>query len=76
MEEQNAEDLISEDQFLELLKRAREKDSEAILLLLKYFEQDMLQLSRNIRMPQEDAIQSMKLGLIELISNRRENSWT
>ncbi|MEF3305641.1 hypothetical protein [Paenibacillus sp. GYB003] len=59
-----------------IIHAAREKDSEALLWLLKYFEQDMIELSRNIRMPQEDALQSMKLELIELISKRREISWT
>jgi len=35
--------------------------------VIDLFEQEMISLSRFIKMPQEDALQTLKLALIELI---------
>jgi len=41
-------------------------DKHATKELLGFFEKDMIRLSRFIKMPKEDAIQTMKLELIEV----------
>ncbi|WP_256222576.1 helix-turn-helix domain-containing protein [Paenibacillus sp. OK076] len=49
-----------------LLTKAKNHDPDAMLKLLHYFEPEMLRHSRYISMPQEDALQHMRLVLIEL----------
>ncbi|MCY9763161.1 helix-turn-helix domain-containing protein [Paenibacillus alvei] len=66
MEKEDPTFSISEIEFLNLLHLAKQNDTDAILKLLKFFENDMLYLSRYIRMPKEDSLQSMSLALIEL----------
>lgn len=45
---------------------------DAMLELLNFFEKDMLKLSRYIQIPREDALQSMKLEMIELFKMNNE----
>ncbi|AEG60150.1 hypothetical protein V6C32_06195 [Desulforamulus ruminis] len=66
MERENSPISMSETEFLHLLSLAKENDSESILKLLEFFKKDILTLSKYINTTQEDAIQSMILGLIEL----------
>ncbi|MCE5168319.1 helix-turn-helix domain-containing protein [Paenibacillus profundus] len=67
MEEKMSQVSLSEDEFVELLLLARQNNKEAITQLLYYFEKDIIYLSKFIKMPNEDAIQSIKLELLELI---------
>lgn len=66
MEKENSLETISDSEFLALLSLAKQHDSDAILKLLHYFEEEMIKLSQFIRIPKEDAIQSMKLEMIDL----------
>ncbi len=66
MERENSPISMSETEFLHLLSLAKENDSESIFKLLEFFKKDILTLSKYINTTQEDAIQSMILGLIEL----------
>jgi hypothetical protein len=43
------------------------KDEQAMLDFLSLFEKDMDVLSRYMRMPKEDAIQWLKLGMMEIV---------
>lgn len=64
---------LSENEVLELLMLIqKENDEIATLKLLDFFEQDILHLARFIRMPREDAIQSMKVELIDLLKRKRK----
>lgn len=66
MEEKDTRKIESDTEFIELLNLARNRDSSAILRLLDHFEEDMINLIRYIRMPNDDALQIMKTDLIEL----------
>ncbi|MCY9529416.1 MULTISPECIES: hypothetical protein [Paenibacillus] len=67
METKDDSRIISEDYFLGLLSRMQNyNDKHATKELLGFFEKDMIRLSRFIKMPKEDAIQTMKLELIEV----------
>lgn len=69
METKNSPFTLSESDFLSLLTQAQLGDQAAMLQLVKYFEPDMIRYSRFIQMPKDDALQSLKLALIEMIRN-------
>ncbi|WP_322906258.1 hypothetical protein [Paenibacillus campi] len=59
-------------QFVMLLEQARRPDGQqAMLKLLDYYEPEMRQLSRYMPMSQEDAMQSLRLELIELLHSEQ-----
>ncbi|MBJ6360747.1 helix-turn-helix domain-containing protein [Paenibacillus sp. GCM10012307] len=66
METEDAQYTEPEDEFLELLSLAKKNDKNALLKLLHFFEEDMIRLCRFIRMPEEDALQTMTLEMIEV----------
>jgi|AraplaMF_Col_mLB_1032019.scaffolds.fasta_scaffold05845_6 Helix-turn-helix domain len=67
MEEESSQQTISDSEFLDLLPKAKHGDSEALLNLIRYFEKDISHLSRFIRLPKEDAKQSIITELIEFL---------
>ncbi|WP_458120874.1 hypothetical protein [Paenibacillus sp. Z6-24] len=69
MEKQNVKGTQNNEQLILLLERIKQKDNQALLEFLNLFEDDMQKHTRFMRMPQEDALQHMKLGLIELLRN-------
>lgn len=69
METKNPPFTLTKNEFMTLLAKAKNHDPDATLTLLHYFEPEMLQHSRYISMPQEDALQHMRLVLIELFHN-------
>lgn len=72
MEKENDSGIISEMEFLNLLSLVQEENDEiATLKLLDLYEQDIIRLSKFMRMPKEEAIQGMKVGLIELFKKKR-----
>ncbi|MCM3129259.1 hypothetical protein ACFQ3J_19240 [Paenibacillus provencensis] len=60
---------IPENEFLRLVAGVKQGDEDSMTRIIEMFEEDMRILSRYIPMPKEDALQSMKLELIELIRN-------
>jgi hypothetical protein len=59
-------------QFVKLLEQTRRPDGQqAMLELLDYYEPEMLQLIRYIPMSREDALQSLRLELIELLKTEQ-----
>lgn len=68
MEAADAGAFASDGEFLELLYRARQKDTEAMLELLRRFEPEAAALVRNIPMAREDAMQSLRLAMLELFT--------
>ncbi|MEE4565827.1 helix-turn-helix domain-containing protein [Paenibacillus polymyxa] len=71
MEEKSSSRIMSDDEFMKLVKLAQTKsDVEAMNAIFQYFDQDIKRLSKLLRMPKEDAIQSMKTQLLELIMKR------
>lgn len=73
MEKEFPQNVITETEFLELIQRAQGNDKEAMLQIIELYEQEMIDLSRYIKMPKEDALQAMITGLIELIKRGRTN---
>ncbi|MBN3525201.1 helix-turn-helix domain-containing protein [Paenibacillus apiarius] len=73
MEKEFPQNVITETEFLELIQRAQGDDKEAMLQIIELYEQEMIDLSRYIKMPKEDALQAMITGLIELIKRGRTN---
>ncbi|MNW62421.1 hypothetical protein D3C74_405490 [compost metagenome] len=62
---------MSDDEFMKLIKLAQtQSDVEAMNAIFQYFDQDIKRLSKLLRMPKEDAIQSMKTQLLELIMKK------
>ncbi|URJ60923.1 helix-turn-helix domain-containing protein [Paenibacillus polymyxa] len=62
---------MSDDEFMKLVTLAQTKsDVEAMNAIFQYFDQDIKRLSKILRMPKEDAIQSMKTQLLELIMKK------
>lgn len=66
MEKKDPPFTLTEDEFLTLLVQAQNQEPDAMLKLLHYFEPEMLWHSRFIQMPKEDALQHMRLALLEL----------
>ncbi|MCE3203396.1 hypothetical protein [Paenibacillus sonchi] len=73
MEEQDAKRNEAEDREIEqLIERiVVEHDEQAMLAFLALFEEDMNVLSKYMRMSKDDAMQSLKLGLLEMILNNQ-----
>ncbi len=65
MEKENAQGIISDAEFIQLLKLARSGDQEAMCRILHLFEEDIRKTSRYIRMSREDAVQSIVTDFIE-----------
>lgn len=73
MEEESSQQTISDSDFLDLLSKTKQGDSEALLTLIRYFEKDISHLSRFIRLPKEDAIQSIITEIIEFFKKDIEH---
>ncbi|KAF6572968.1 MULTISPECIES: helix-turn-helix domain-containing protein [Paenibacillus] len=65
MEKENAERVISDAEFVQLLKLVQSGDQEAMYRILQLFEEDIQKTSRYIRMSREDAVQSIVTDFIE-----------
>ncbi|KQO10778.1 hypothetical protein ASF12_10320 [Paenibacillus sp. Leaf72] len=63
---------MSDDEFLRLLDLVRQNDEQATLALIRFFEPEMKRISRFIRMPQEDAVQSMTAELLAFFKEGQE----
>ncbi|WP_231503496.1 hypothetical protein [Paenibacillus sp. 1-18] len=73
MEEESSSRIMSDDEFMKLVKLAQTKsDVEAMNTIFQYFDQDIKRLSKLLRMPKEDAIQSMKTQPLELIMKKNK----
>lgn len=51
----------------DLLQKAQSGDKGSIEIILQYSEEEIIYLAKFIKMPKEDAIQTLKLELIEYI---------
>lgn len=71
MEKKDSTIALTENEFMTLLNQAQNDDPDAMLKLLQFFEPDMLRHVQFIQMPREDALQHMRLTLIELIQSSK-----
>ncbi|TDL50358.1 hypothetical protein E2R60_22760 [Paenibacillus dendritiformis] len=67
METKNAPATISEREFLTLLQAAKQKDSEAMLQIIEIFKDDILKISKYVKLPTEDVVSHIVLELLEAI---------
>ncbi|GBF78105.1 hypothetical protein PA598K_06710 [Paenibacillus sp. 598K] len=65
MEAKDAEPTLTESEFLALKARAAAGDQAAALAILSHFEPMMQQCSAWIGLPREDAMQSLRLAVLE-----------
>ncbi|MGG4145215.1 hypothetical protein ABEW34_19060 [Paenibacillus algorifonticola] len=72
MEAKDAKAAMSDDEFLRLLDLVRQNDELAALALIRFFEPEMKRISLFIRMPQEDAVQSMTAELLAFFKEGQE----
>lgn len=72
MEKENAPLPISDEEFLQLVRLSKDGDPEAMLRLLQVFEDDILKISRYIRMSHEDAVQSIVTDFIALVKQSED----
>ncbi|MFS0838472.1 helix-turn-helix domain-containing protein [Paenibacillus sp. 1P03SA] len=72
MEKENAPLPISDEEFLQLVRLSKDGDPEAMLRLLQVFEDDILKISRYIRMSREDAVQSIVTDFIALVKQSED----
>ncbi|WP_145953878.1 hypothetical protein [Paenibacillus bovis] len=69
METQKLTTPLPDEQFVILLEQARgPRGQQAMLELLSYYEPEMRQLSRYMPMEREDAMQALRLELIEMLN--------
>ncbi|WP_339221189.1 helix-turn-helix domain-containing protein [Paenibacillus sp. FSL H8-0332] len=67
MQKKIASEPITNNEFLNLLQAARNKDSDATLKLLELYKPDILRLSRFIYLPEEDVTSEIVLEFLEII---------
>ncbi len=67
MEAQNDPRVVPDDEFLNLLQRAKQNDAEAILKLIDLYKGDIMRVSKYIHSPNEDAVSDIILEFLELI---------
>lgn len=72
MEKQNVERIEIEDEQLEYLieQIQKNKDEQAMLAFLELFEEDIQYLAKYMRITREDAVQSLKLSMLQLLLDR------
>jgi len=66
MEKQNPQSHAQRIELLNFILAAKQNDTEKIAMLLDFFKEDVLALSRYTTMNQEDTVQSINLELLKL----------
>jgi hypothetical protein len=56
----------------DILQKAQAGDKRSIEIILLYFDDDINNLAKYIKMPKDDAVQTLKLELIEYILQKNE----
>ncbi|RXZ80936.1 hypothetical protein EBB07_17165 [Paenibacillaceae bacterium] len=67
METKNDSAVISDREFIALLKAAKQHDAEAALQLIALYREDMLRISKYIQLPEEDVVSHIVLEFLEMI---------
>ena len=75
MEKKNDPKVISDREFMILLK-AKQNEDQAILQLIDLYKDDIMRISQYIYMPQEDAISTIVLEFMEVIRENNDTSET
>ncbi|WP_342437697.1 hypothetical protein NSS79_33260 [Paenibacillus sp. FSL L8-0436] len=67
MENKDDAEMITDRQILELMQAVRQKDPEAMLQLIQLYKEDIVNISKFIHMPKEDAVSEIILEFLEFI---------
>lgn len=67
MENKDDAEMITDRQILELMQAVRQKDPEAMLQLIILYKEDIVNISKFIHMPKEDAVSEIILEFLEYI---------
>ncbi|MEF2967680.1 helix-turn-helix domain-containing protein [Paenibacillus sp. M1] len=70
MEAQNDPRVVPDDEFLNLLQKAKQNDPEAVMKLIELYKGDIMRVSRYIHSPTEDAVSDIILEFLELIKKK------
>ncbi|MGW7159810.1 hypothetical protein [Paenibacillus taichungensis] len=74
MEKKDAQTIIPEDEFVELIVGAKMQDSTAIIKLVELFEADIKHLSKFIHLPNEDACAEITTQFLEFVMQGELNN--
>ncbi|GGH63734.1 hypothetical protein GCM10008014_41420 [Paenibacillus silvae] len=74
MEKKNIKNSIEEIEFMNLVEQFRNGDDSSFIAILGLFEEEMEQMAKYIRMPKEDVMQSLRLGLLEMLISHAADS--
>lgn len=72
MEAQNDPRIVPDDEFLNLLHKAKQNDTDAMLKLIDMYKGDIMRVSRYIHTSNEDAVSDIILEFLEFIKERKE----
>ncbi|NUU61529.1 helix-turn-helix domain-containing protein [Paenibacillus agri] len=72
METKDDPGIIPDREILELLRAAKQGDTEAMLQLIDLYEEDILRISKFIHLPEEDAVSAIILEFLEFIQRETE----
>ncbi|WP_410771606.1 helix-turn-helix domain-containing protein [Fontibacillus sp. BL9] len=72
METQNDPRVVPDDEFLNLLQKAKQNDPDAVLKLIELYKGDIMRVSKYIHSPTEDAVSDIILEFLELIKEKEE----
>lgn len=72
MEKKDDAAIITDRQILDLLQAARHKDPEAMLQLIQLYKEDIVNISRFIHIPTEDAVSEITLEFLEYIQRNED----
>ncbi|MFF2909276.1 helix-turn-helix domain-containing protein [Paenibacillus sp. NPDC057934] len=72
METKDDPGIIPDREILELLRAAKQGDTEAMLQLIDLYEEDILRISKFIHLPEEDAVSTIVLEFLEFIQGGNE----
>ncbi|MFE4712782.1 MULTISPECIES: helix-turn-helix domain-containing protein [unclassified Paenibacillus] len=72
METKDDPGIIPDREILELLRAAKQGDTEAMLQLIDLYEEDILRISKFIHLPEEDAVSAIILEFLEFIQGETE----
>ncbi|OBZ10675.1 hypothetical protein A8L34_19040 [Bacillus sp. FJAT-27264] len=72
METKDDPGIIPDREILELLRAAKQGNTEAMLQLIDLYEEDILRISKFIHLPEEDAVATIILEFLEFIQGETE----
>ncbi|MFC3749426.1 hypothetical protein [Paenibacillus sp. GCM10012306] len=72
METKDDPGIIPDREILELLRAAKQRNTEAMLRLINLYEEDILRISKFIHLPEEDAVSTIILEFLEFIQGENE----